>query len=179
MLIFHFLLLNYADVFIGVQSLRKPLHCFLFAKNISLWVPGAAAAAGTQIWCPDLPYCSHLPSSAALLHRAGPHNAQMVAIVLLPCPLPPSVEQEAFLCMPEGQEAWLTTVEPIQKHKSKHKDTSITCLHIFHVVKQTTFLCHVSQNTGHFPSAYCRCGFYFFTFYTCSLAFEVIQGYTD
>lgn len=81
----------------------------------------ALAAAGSQssLWCPDIPHCSNLPSSAAPLHRAGPHNAQMVAIVL-PRPLPHSVEQEALLCMPEGQEAWLTNAEPSEKHKNTH-----------------------------------------------------------
>lgn len=47
----------------------------------------------------------------------------MVAIVL-PRPLPRSVEQEALLCVPEGQEAWLTIAEPAEKPKNKHKDTS-------------------------------------------------------
>lgn len=46
----------------------------------------------------------------------------MVAIVL-PRPRPHSVEQEALLCMPEGQEALLTIAEPSEKHKNTHKDT--------------------------------------------------------
>lgn len=40
----------------------------------------------------------------------------MVAIVL-PGPLPRSVEQEALLCMPKGQEVWLTAAEPGERHK--------------------------------------------------------------
>lgn len=105
----------------------------LFVKN-SLFC-ALAAAAGTQssLWCPDIPHCSNLPSSAAPLHRAGPHNAQMVAIVLLPRPLPHHTEQEALLCMPEGQEAWLTNAEPSEQHKHTHKDT--LCLHISHIFK--------------------------------------------
>lgn len=89
-----------------------------FVKNSPF---SALAAAGTQssFWCPDLPHCSNLPSSAALLHRAGPHNAQMVAIVLLPHPLPHSVEQEALLCMPEGQEDRLTNAEHSEKQKKR------------------------------------------------------------
>lgn len=84
-------------------------------------------------WCPVLPHCSNLPSSAAPLHRACPHNAQMVAIVLL-CPLPHSVEQEALLCMPEGQEDWLTQWKA-QKHTRIH-----LCLHISRIPKQTPFV---------------------------------------
>lgn len=113
------------------------------------------AAAGTQssFWCPDIPHCSNLPSSAAPLHRAGPHNAQMVAIVL-PRPLPHSVEQEALLCVPEGQEAWLTNAEPSEKQQ-KHTQG------YFHVYTFLTFLsndhfllfCHIlSFNTVQFTT---------------------------
>lgn len=69
-------------------------------KEYSIVVPAAAAAAaGTQsfFWCPDSPLLLfQLPSSAAPLHRAGAHNAQMVAIVW-PCPLPHRRQQEALL----------------------------------------------------------------------------------
>jgi len=79
---------NYTDLFNGAHSLRKP-H-FPLVKNSSFC---ARAAAGTQrsFWCPDIPHCFNLPSSTAPLHRASPHNAQMVAIVL-PRPLPHSVK---------------------------------------------------------------------------------------
>lgn len=89
----------------------------------------ARASAGTRssLWCPDIPHCCNLPSSAAPLHRAGPHNAQMVAIVL-PRPLPHSVEQEALLCMPEGQEAWLTSAEPVKSTQGHfYVYTFLTC----------------------------------------------------
>lgn len=106
-----FLLVNYTDLLIGARSPRKPHYCFPLCAL-------AAAATQSSLWCPDFPHCSNLPSSAAPLHRAGPHNTQMVAIVQ-PRPLPQSVEQEALLCMPEGQEAWLTDPEPSEKPK-KH-----------------------------------------------------------
>ena len=83
----------------------------------------AAAGTPSSLWCSNLSHCSNLPSSEAPLHRVVLHNAQMVAIVLLPCPLPHSVEQEALLCMPEGQETWLTNAEPSEKHKNTHKNT--------------------------------------------------------
>lgn len=54
----------------------------------------------------------------------------MVAIVL-PCPLPHSIEQEALLYMPKGQEAWLTSAEPSEQHKNTR---------ISHILKQTNFL---------------------------------------
>lgn len=90
----------------------------------------------SSFWCPDIPHCSNLPSSAAPLHRAGPHNAQMVAIVL-PRPLPHSIEEEALLCMPKGQEAWLTSAEPSEQHKNTR---------ISHILKQTNIFvlfCHI------------------------------------
>ena len=93
--------MNYTAVFTGEETTLL----FSLVKNIPLCAP---AAAGTlQLWCPALPHCFNLPSPAAPPHGAGRHNAQMVAIVL-PRPLLHSVEQEALLCMPEGQEAWLT-----------------------------------------------------------------------
>lgn len=79
----------------------------------------AAAETHSSLWCPDISHCSNLPSSAAPLHRAAAHNAQMVAIVL-PGPLPRSVEQEALLCMPKGQEVWLTAAEPGERHTKTH-----------------------------------------------------------
>lgn len=106
----------------------------------------ALVAAGIQsffFWCPDHSHCSNLPSSAAPLHRAGPHNAQMVAIVL-PRPLPHSVEQEALLCMPEGQEAWLTNAEPSEKHTNAHKDTFMY-IHLSHT-KAKNFLMLISSH---------------------------------
>lgn len=61
----------------------------------------------------------------------------MVAIVL-PRPLPRSAEQEALLCMPEGQEAWLTGAEPSEQLKNTHEDT--LCLRISRTLKKTIFL---------------------------------------
>lgn len=118
------------------MKLKETALLFPFIKNSPVC---ALVAAGTQIslWCPDILHCSNLPSFAAPLHRAGPHNAQMVAIVL-PRPLPRSTKQEALLCMPEGQEAWLTGAEPSEQLKNTHEDT--LCLRVSHIVKQTIFL---------------------------------------
>lgn len=80
---------------------------FFFCKDcVPLW-----AATGSPSFSIHIsPYCSNLPSSAALPFGAGPHNAQMVAIVM-PCPFLQTAWQEALLCTREGQEARLTMGE--------------------------------------------------------------------
>lgn len=98
------------DLFTVAQTRRKHRFFFSLVKNLAFCVLADARTWGSFL-CPDILHCSNLPSSAAPLHRAAPHNAQMVAIVL-PRLLPRRIEQEALLCVPEGQEAWLTDAEP-------------------------------------------------------------------
>lgn len=62
----------------------------------------------------------------------------MVAIVL-PRPLPRSAEQEALLCMPEGQEAWLTGAEPREQLKT-HTQGYFMFTHFSHCKANSLFV---------------------------------------